>query len=115
MDTIENRKSPQIPGRFTMPKAWMFGLYVLFLAFILWSFNRVGISISDLVSGVPHMGRIVSEMVPPNVGRIQRMSISILETFQIALVGSVIGIAVQFFLAQCSHLNLTLHTRYSTT
>lgn len=69
-------------------------LFVVFVVFFAWSLQAAGISIPDLIAGLPNMGQIASEMVPPATDRLWPMLKSVLVTFQMALVGTVIGIII---------------------
>lgn len=75
-------------------------LYLFFgLLFFAWSLHGSGLSLKDLIHGIPNMIRLVGEMVPPDFSRIGSILRAILQTFQMALVGATVGIVVSFFLA----------------
>jgi ABC-type phosphate/phosphonate transport system permease subunit len=61
--------------------------------------DGVGVSIGDLAAGIPNMSRILSEMIPPDVSRLQATGSALLETFQRAVVGTTFGVAMSFPLA----------------
>jgi phosphonate transport system permease protein len=69
------------------------------IAILVWSLEKVGISIMAVLEGIPQMARKVDDMTPPDFSRIQPVLIKLLETFQIALVGTVIGIVISLGLA----------------
>ena len=97
------------PARWSAPGAVPSVLYVGFVAFFAWSLSRAGISISELISGIPAMGVIASEMVPPATDRFMPMLNSVLVTFQMALVGAVIGVVLSFPIAILAARNLSPH------
>lgn len=105
-DSFSNSR---LPERFAMPPAWKFMVYVLAALFLFWSLKGSGLSLTDLIRGIPNMIRLVKEMTPPDLGRITSISKAILQTFQMALVGAVFGIAVSFFLGVMASRRNTPH------
>ena len=101
--------SHTLPRRFQHPSPLKFILYVLFLAFFVWSFKGTEFSFKDLFEGIPHMFRLVKEMTPPNFDRIESVSLALLVTIQIAVIGAGFGIVLSFFLATCAARNLSPH------
>ncbi len=97
------------PRRFNRPPAWKFMLYLLGLAFFIWSLKGGGLSLTDLVRGIPNMLRLIREMTPPDVSRLASISRAILETFQMGLVGAVVGIGISFGLAVLASRRNTPH------
>jgi phosphonate transport system permease protein len=100
---------PAPPSRFEPPSPVSAVLFAAFLAFFTWSLAGAGISISELIEGLPNMAQIGSEMVPPATDRFSPMLDSVLVTFQMALVGSVIGILLSLPLAVLASRNHTPH------
>jgi len=105
----ENSSSAALPIRFEAPSPVRAAAFALFLGFFLWSLVGAGISISDLISGLPNMGVIASEMMPPATDRFSPMLMSVLVTFQMALVGTVVGVLISVPLAVLAARNLTPH------
>jgi phosphonate transport system permease protein len=99
----------KLPDRWECPGLLSFGLYVLGVAFLVWSINNVGLSGRDLIDGLPQMGRLLSEMFPPDIERWQPLLWSMLETLQIAVVGTVIGIVIGLPLAILGTKHLAPH------
>jgi phosphonate transport system permease protein len=64
--------------------------------------NGVGFSPMQLLAGLPDIRRIVGEMIPPDLQRLDRIGAALLETFQMALVGTALGVVGSFFLAICA-------------
>lgn len=98
-----------LPARFERPGASTQLTFLAFVAFLAWSFSAAGISVPELVSGLPNMATIASEMVPPATDRVMPMMQSVLVTFQMALVGTVIGILISLPLAVLMSRNYTPH------
>jgi phosphonate transport system permease protein len=101
--------SRALPARFTHPSAFEYCAYVMVIAFLVWSFSSVGISLSEMATGLPNMARFLSEMFPPDLSRFGPVMKSILVTFQIALVGAVLGILFGFLLAIPATRHLSPH------
>lgn len=87
------------PARFEKPGATAFVGYVVALAVVLWSFDGAGWSFSSLVSGGPALADFLSRTWPPSTDRLPVLARSLLETFQMALVGTIVGVALSVPLA----------------
>lgn len=98
-----------IPHRFEKPSIFSFILFTLFIAFLAISFDGAEISLTNLINGIPEMGRLIEEMTPPSLDRIDTISLSLLETFQMAFVGTVVGVIISIPLAILASKNLSPH------
>ncbi|TWH76477.1 phosphonate transport system permease protein [Azomonas agilis] len=103
-------KSPvNLPARFERPSPGSLLAFLAFVALLAWSISAAGISVSELLTGLPNMAKIASEMMPPATDRLQPMMYSVWVTFQMALVGTVIGIGISLPLAVLMSRNYTPH------
>ena len=100
-------KRSRMPGRFERPGAFHFVAYVALLAFVVWSFQGAGWSFSALVSGGPALVDFLSRAWPPSLERLPQLSKALLETFQMALAGTLIGIVLSLPLAILAAKGLT--------
>ena len=100
---------PGLPRRFNSPGFLAFTLYLAGALLLAVSVTGVGVSPIELVSGIPHIVRILSEMVPPDVSRLPAITRSLLETFQMAVVGTAFGIALSCPLAILASWDHTPH------
>lgn len=100
---------PNLPPRWRSPNPTSALLFTAFIAFLVWSLARAGISVTELIGGLPNMARIGSEMVPPATDRLWPMLNSVLVTFQMALVGTLFGIVLSLPLAVLAARNHTPH------
>ncbi len=82
-------------------------MFCAFLLVFLWSLNGAGISLRELITGIPNMGVIASEMVPPATDRVWPMFKSLVTTVQMALVGTVIGVVLSIPFAIFAARNTT--------
>jgi len=98
----------EAPQRFERPSILTQALFALFILFLLWSASNAGFSLSELISGLPNMAEIAGEMVPPATDR-WPMANAILVTFQMALVGTVIGIIISLPIAILAARNTSPH------
>lgn len=89
-------KGPGGVPRFSMPSAVSFVIWVLVIAFVVWSFSGVGLSLERLARGIPSLGSILSRMFPPETERLPQILWSLLITFQMAVVGAVLGLLLSF-------------------
>lgn len=108
-DSAQRAQALDLPARFDLPGPLRAAAFAVFLAFFLWALAGAEISISELLAGIPNMGVIVSEMVPPATDRVGPMLMSVLVTFQMALVGTVIGVLLSVPLAVLASRNMTPH------
>lgn len=97
------------PARFERPGIPAFLLYVVGLAFVVWSFDTVGLSAPRLLDGLPNVARILGQMFPPDPSRAVPIAKALLETFQMALVGTVLGIIISLPLAILATRSLSPH------
>ncbi|TBU99992.1 phosphonate ABC transporter, permease protein PhnE [Stutzerimonas kirkiae] len=106
---MSKKPHARLPTRFERPAAGSLLAFLAFVAFLAWSFSAAGVSVSELVTGLPNMAKIASEMVPPATDRIVPTMRSVLVTFQMALVGTVIGILISLPLAVLMSRNYAPH------
>lgn len=85
--------------RFEHPSAIAYVLWLLALAFVLWSFANTGLSLDRLARGLPSMAGVLERMFPPNLERLHAILASLLVTFQMAVAGCVLGLILSFPLA----------------
>jgi phosphonate transport system permease protein len=88
-----------LPPRIEIPGLASFSLLLIAALALAQAAHGVGFSLMQLAAGLPDIRRILSEMLPPNVERIDRIGAALLETFQMALVGTALGVVGSFFLA----------------
>jgi phosphonate transport system permease protein len=97
------------PRRFEPPNPLAFALLVGAAAVLIASLQGIGFSASGFFSGLPHMGRMLGEMFPPSLERTGPVGKALLETFQMALVGTVAGVALSLPLAVLATRHLSPH------
>lgn len=85
-----------LPPRFQPIPAARFAILIAVAALLLVSIANVAPGPGKLIDGAPDLMRLAARMWPPNLEQdfLLRMGARILETFQIALAGAVIGIII---------------------
>ena len=87
------------PARFERPNVLAFALWLVILAFVVWSFGASGLSLDRLARGLPALGGVLERMFPPDLSSLDRILASLLTTFQMAVAGCVLGLVLSFPLA----------------
>lgn len=96
----------RLPPRFVQPSPLILMTTAGAALFFLFSLKTVNLSFLELYEGFPYMARLIREMTPPDVSRFHFVARSVLVTFQMALVGASIGIAVSFLFSIFAARNL---------
>jgi phosphonate transport system permease protein len=99
----------EAPARFERPGPLALALAVGAAAFFIASLQGIGFSPGGLVGGLPHMEKMLGEMFPPSLERAGPVAKSLLETFQMALVGTVAGVIASVPLAVLATRHLSPH------
>ena len=96
MASAQKLRRDGAPSRFLEMSALSFVLWVALGALIIVSAGQVAPSVERLASGLLRMGNLLARMSPPNLEPdfLIRVGWKLLETFQIAMVGSAIGIVL---------------------
>ncbi|MCG7505426.1 phosphonate ABC transporter, permease protein PhnE [Mesorhizobium retamae] len=98
-----------LPARFERASPLRFVLLVACAAAIISSIHGSQISISALVDGLPQIGRLVGDMFPPDISRLPVILLRLLETFQMALAGTFIGIILSLPIAVLATRDFSPH------
>lgn len=93
--------------RFERPSAFAFIAYVLLLTFVLWSFQGAGWSFESLGRGIPALADFMGRAWPPSTERLHVLGAAMLQTFQMALVGTIVGVILSLPLAILAARGLT--------
>jgi phosphonate transport system permease protein len=98
-----------MPARFERPSLGSFAMTIGILLFFMWSVQRTGVSLTEFIQGFPQMGRLIGEMLPPSTARLEAVGKALLETFQMAFVGTVVGVLISLPVAVLATRHLTPH------
>ncbi len=88
-----------LPHRFQRPSALAFVGYMAALAVLIWAVQGSGWSFGELVTGLPALGDFFTRAWPPSLDRIHSLSRALIETFQMAIVGTLAGVVLSVPLA----------------
>jgi len=100
--TTDIPHQPGLPVRFERPSALAFLLYALSLGVLVWSLDGTGWSLAELATGLPALGDFFSRAWPPSLERLPSLSSALIETFQMAVAGTVVGAVISIPLAVLS-------------
>ena len=98
-----------LPSRFERPSALSFALLVGTAALIISSFAASGVSLEKLIRGLPALGRLGAQMFPPSIERLEPVLWSLLQTFQMAIAGTILGLVISLPLAILAAPSLSPH------
>jgi phosphonate transport system permease protein len=88
--------------RFAFPGFISLTVWILVIAMIAWSFAETGPSLDRLIRGANRLfaaDGMLARMFPPEISRLPQVGRSLLETFQMAVAGTMLGIVLSFPLA----------------
>ncbi|MGL4242078.1 MAG: phosphonate ABC transporter, permease protein PhnE [Beijerinckiaceae bacterium] len=83
-------------------------------AFVIWSLTAAGPSVEQLARGLPNIGNILGRMFPPDLARIDRILLSLFQTFQMAVAGCVLGLILSVPLGILAAEGLSPHPKLRT-
>ncbi|WP_067245433.1 phosphonate ABC transporter, permease protein PhnE [Microbacterium resistens] len=96
LDPAERRR---LESAFRVPRTrFLLGLPVALLVLI-WSFQGAGFDFVKLGDGAVNMGEFLSRLFPPDFSKIGTILSLLLETFQMAVVGTVLGAVLSLVVA----------------
>jgi phosphonate transport system permease protein len=98
-----------LPNRFDRPNPLTFALCVAVAAFVLVSFYNSGLSFEKLDRGLPALARLGAQMFPPSVERLPQVLTMLLQTFQMAVAGTLLGLIFSLPLAILAAPSLSPH------
>jgi phosphonate transport system permease protein len=82
---------------------------VIFLAVLIWAWRGTGITPGSLIEGLPDMANFVSRLFPPNPAVIPDAIGPILETVQMAIVGTLLAVVIAIPLSLLAASNVSPH------
>lgn len=89
----------RLPSRFERPSTLAFVCYALGIALVLWAANGTEWSFGELAKGMPALGDFLARSWPPSIDRFASLSLALIETFQMAVMGTIVGVALSVPLA----------------
>ncbi|MBU9723465.1 phosphonate ABC transporter, permease protein PhnE [Bacillus alkalicola] len=98
-----------MPSRWTPPSFVTWLLSVVFIAFMISGLNNANVTLERLSGGAFNMGKFLGSALPPDTSRTSAILSSIVQTFEIALVGTVFGVLLSLPVAILASSNTTPH------
>jgi phosphonate transport system permease protein len=83
-----------LPPRLSLPSPVTFVGYVVGLAVFVWSVQGSGWSMTAMADGIPALLDFLSRAWPPSFTRLETLSQALVQTFQMAIVGTVAGVVL---------------------
>lgn len=103
---LDPRERDRLEAAFTVPRArFMLGIPVALIVLV-WSFNGAQFNFLKLGEGAVNMGEFLSRLFPPDFSKIDTILRLLLETFQMAVVGTVLGAGLALLVAFCAASNI---------
>ncbi|GAA4283297.1 hypothetical protein GCM10022261_08280 [Brevibacterium daeguense] len=101
---------PQTPARFTRPSAFAFVVLVGAAALLIhgWTQGAV-VNPAELVTGAGRLGDFLADAFPPDLDRVLPILQSLLVTFEMALLGTIVGVILSVPLAIAGARNTSPH------
>src|SRR5699024_10860287 len=99
MEVKNKNINKHMPKRFKNTSILPWLCWIIFLAFIAMGLNNADISFERLGNRILNIGSFLSSAFPPDFTRSGSILLSILETLEMALVGTTIGVILSLPLA----------------
>lgn len=97
--TLDPAERSRLERAFRVPRArFLLGVPIAALLLI-WSFNGAEFNFIKLGDGAVNMGEFLSRLLPPDFSKIGTILALLLETFQMAVVGTVLGAVLSLLVA----------------
>jgi phosphonate transport system permease protein len=105
MTQIEGRGAA-VPSRFERPPLLVFLFYMLGLVILFWALKGSGWSFDEIAKGVPALADFFQRSWPPSLERIDSLTRALIETLQMAIAGTFVGIILSVPFAILASRNL---------
>ncbi len=102
LDSFKNshRKNPFATSR------WSTALWVLVVIYLIYSVQSMGLNAERFIDGLGHAGNLLDRMFPPNFERYKLLLSGLVESLEIAMISSVVGIFLSLFIGILASRNL---------
>lgn len=89
----------QMPPRWQNPSLFTWIIAIVFIGFVISGLQHAEITLSRLTQGVVNIGGFLSRAFPPETSRTVPLLIRIRETFEMALIGTTVGVILSLPIA----------------
>lgn len=107
MTSTAEARGKRLPQRFTQPSILAFFGYGFAVLVVVWAANGSEWSFGELAAGIPALGDFLSRAWPPSFVRFGSLSLALVETFQMAIIGTLAGAILALPLAILGARGLT--------
>lgn len=94
-----------MPPRWKSPSIWSWILILIVLGFVVSGVIHAEITFDRIINGIKNIGSFVASAFPPNPSRTVPILLAIMETFEMALVGTIAGVIISIPVAILSSSN----------
>ncbi|WP_295890847.1 phosphonate ABC transporter, permease protein PhnE [uncultured Vibrio sp.] len=108
MDQVLNKPN-SLPPRVKNPSIFVWVIAIVVFSFFINGVNEANITTDRLGKGVLNLGTFLGEAFPPKLDRVDVIAKAMLETFQMAIVGVILGVILSVPMALLSARNTTPH------
>jgi phosphonate transport system permease protein len=98
-----------LPPRWERPRPFALTAWILVALFLASAIHGTEVSVVKFVDGLPRLGNFLARAVPPDLSSFDRVLAALFETFQMAVVGTTLGILLAIPVAICATANLSPH------
>jgi phosphonate transport system permease protein len=99
MTDVATGTGGRLPARFERPSVLAFLAYGAAVVILLWAAEGTEWSFSELAYGGPALADFLSRAWPPTFDRFDSLSRALIETFQMAIMGTIVGVVLSVPLA----------------
>lgn len=104
---VGGRAGTRAPDRFARPGLGALAANLCVAALVVWSFSGARWSFGDFVAGIPSIADFLGRAWPPDFSRMENISKAMVETFQMAVAGTLAGALLSLPLAVLAAKGLT--------
>jgi len=87
------------------PNRWLSLSWVVVAIYLVYSVNAMGLEWLRFIEGLEHAGKLLDRMFPPNFSRWQLLLEGLIESLEIAVISSVVGIFLSIFIGLLASRN----------
>lgn len=98
---------PELPDRWPRMGVVSVVLSLVAALFLAHAIQGTEASLYEFIKGLPRIADLIARMLPPDFGRIQQVLAALYQTFQMAVIGTLIGVILALPLAILASRNLT--------
>jgi len=106
---MSTERARTAPPRFARPGVATLAVWLVVALFLAGAVQGAEVSLVEFVEGLPNLADFVARMFPPDVERLPAILAALFETFQMAAVGTVLGILLSVPIAVAASRNLSPH------